>query len=133
MGAKDEKKQPEEHSLHFTVNHVPDLGNLALFGFQQMMLCLSGLLVIPFLQSNLACAGSATIELRVRLIAVSFFTSGIATILQTTFGLRFFFNNYENFPLLNSRIMATVFKMMQQISARNFAPYLKQNSNKNRR
>ncbi|EPB73494.1 hypothetical protein ANCCEY_07408 [Ancylostoma ceylanicum] len=64
MGAEDEKKEPQQHSLHFTVNHVPDFGNLLLFGFQQMMLCLSGLLVVPFLQSNLACAGSATIELR---------------------------------------------------------------------
>ncbi|VDL75001.1 unnamed protein product [Nippostrongylus brasiliensis] len=81
-------RQPHPHQLHFTVNHVPDLGNLLLFGFQQMMLCLSGLLVVPFLLSNFVCAGSATIELRVRLIAASFVSSGIATILQTTFGLR---------------------------------------------
>ncbi|VDO82579.1 unnamed protein product [Heligmosomoides polygyrus] len=72
--------------LHFTVNHIPDWGSLLLYGFQQMMLCVSGLLVIPFLISNFVCAGSATIQ--VRLIAVSFVSSGIATILQTTFGLR---------------------------------------------
>ncbi|KAK6748106.1 hypothetical protein RB195_000995 [Necator americanus] len=88
MGKKDEESPPRGHSLHFAVNDVPDLGNLILFGFQQMMLCISGLLIVPFLQSNLVCAGSATIELRVRLIAASFFTSGIATILQTTFGMR---------------------------------------------
>ncbi|CAJ0602729.1 unnamed protein product [Cylicocyclus nassatus] len=51
-----------EHPLHFTVNHVPDIGNLFLFGFQQMML--------------------------VHLIAASFFSSGIATLIQTTLGLR---------------------------------------------
>ncbi|CAJ0602710.1 unnamed protein product, partial [Cylicocyclus nassatus] len=88
MTAEKENKTEEEHSLHFTVNHVPDLGNLFLFGFQQMMLCFSGLLIIPFLQSNLVCAGASTIELRVRLIAASFFSSGLATLLQTTFGLR---------------------------------------------
>lgn len=31
---------------------------------KQMMLCVSGLLVIPFLISNFVCAGSATIQLR---------------------------------------------------------------------
>lgn len=65
------------------------------------MLCLSGLLVVPFLTADVACAGSATTELRVQLIAATFVTSGLATIvqaslipsvltppLQTTFGLR---------------------------------------------
>ncbi|KHJ84398.1 hypothetical protein OESDEN_15890 [Oesophagostomum dentatum] len=53
-----------------------------------MLISMSALLVVPFLQSNVVCAGSATIALRVQLIAASFFISGIATILQTTFGLR---------------------------------------------
>uniref|UniRef100_A0A8R1DEM7 Solute carrier family 23 member 1 n=1 Tax=Caenorhabditis japonica TaxID=281687 RepID=A0A8R1DEM7_CAEJA len=52
------------------------------------MLCMSGLLVYPFLISNCACAGAAAVELRVQLISATFVSCGIATILQTTFGLR---------------------------------------------
>ncbi|EYB93441.1 hypothetical protein Y032_0182g893 [Ancylostoma ceylanicum] len=59
-----------------------------MFGFQQAMLCLSGLLVYPFLVSEAVCAGDATVQLRVQLIAATFVSCGIATIIQTTFGLR---------------------------------------------
>ncbi|KAL6739636.1 hypothetical protein Aduo_013068 [Ancylostoma duodenale] len=59
-----------------------------MFGFQQAMLCLSGLLVYPFLVSEAVCAGNATVQLRVQLIAATFVSCGIATIIQTTFGLR---------------------------------------------
>ncbi|KAK5972043.1 hypothetical protein GCK32_016618 [Trichostrongylus colubriformis] len=54
----------------------------------QAMLCLSGLLVYPFLVSEAVCAGDATVQLRVQLIAATFVSCGIATIIQTTFGLR---------------------------------------------
>lgn len=66
---------------------VPD-GSFNKKGFQQTMLCLSGLLVVPFLVSDVACAGSASTELRVQLIAATFVTCGIATLLQTTLGVR---------------------------------------------
>ncbi|KHJ94959.1 putative permease [Oesophagostomum dentatum] len=88
MGSGKIDNRSEEPPLHFTVNQVPGIGSLILFGFQQMMISMSALLVVPFLQSNVVCAGSATTALRVRLIAASFFISGIATILQTTLGLR---------------------------------------------
>lgn len=52
------------------------------------MIAISGMLVVPFIISELACAGSAQAELRVRLISATFVTAGIATILQTTLGLR---------------------------------------------
>ncbi|KAJ1357555.1 hypothetical protein KIN20_015729 [Parelaphostrongylus tenuis] len=58
------------------------------FGLQQAMLCFSGLLVTPFLVSEVVCAGNATVSLRVQLIAATFVSCGVATILQTTFGLR---------------------------------------------
>ncbi|CAJ0582702.1 unnamed protein product, partial [Mesorhabditis spiculigera] len=74
--------------LHLAVNDVPDWKGMLLFGSQQMLLCISGLLVLPFLVSDLACAGDRTIELRVKLISSTFVASGIATLLQTTFGLR---------------------------------------------
>ena len=46
------------------------------------MLCLSGLLVCPFLVADVACAGSASTELRVQLIAATFVTAGLATLIQ---------------------------------------------------
>ncbi|VDO55764.1 unnamed protein product [Haemonchus placei] len=74
--------------LHLRVNEVPSWSEAIMFGFQQAMLCLSGLLVYPFLVSEIVCAGDATVQLRVQLIAATFVSCGIATIIQTTFGLR---------------------------------------------
>ncbi|PAV78906.1 hypothetical protein WR25_01899 [Diploscapter pachys] len=53
-----------------------------------MMLVLSGILVVPFLVSSTICPGADIIDMRVKLIAGTFVSSGIATIVQTTFGLR---------------------------------------------
>ncbi|CAD6194593.1 unnamed protein product [Caenorhabditis auriculariae] len=77
-----------ESNLAFHVNDVPNIPALLLFGFQQMMICISGLLVVPYLVSNMVCAGPNTVALRVKLISATFVTSGVATILQTTLGLR---------------------------------------------
>uniref|UniRef100_A0A1I7XRC4 Sulfate_transp domain-containing protein n=1 Tax=Heterorhabditis bacteriophora TaxID=37862 RepID=A0A1I7XRC4_HETBA len=74
--------------LHLRVTDVPKLSSALMFGFQQAMLCLSGLLVYPFLVSEAVCAGDATVGLRVQLIAATFVSCGIATVIQTTFGLR---------------------------------------------
>ncbi|KAK6019152.1 putative permease, partial [Ostertagia ostertagi] len=43
--------------LHLRVNEVPPWSAALMFGFQQAMLCLSGLLVYPFLVSEAVCAG----------------------------------------------------------------------------
>ncbi|UMM30302.1 hypothetical protein L5515_012239 [Caenorhabditis briggsae] len=75
-------------SIHFHVNDVPHFTEIILFGLQQMLVCISALLVTPYLLSNMLCAGTETIAIRVQLIAATFVTTGIATILQTTFGLR---------------------------------------------
>ncbi|CAB3409965.1 unnamed protein product [Caenorhabditis bovis] len=90
---KKESNQEQESaekpsSLYFHVNDIPDIFSILLFGFQQMMICLSALLVVPYYVSTMVCAGDQAIELRVQLISATFFTSGIATILQTTFGMR---------------------------------------------
>uniref|UniRef100_A0A8R1I369 Uncharacterized protein n=1 Tax=Caenorhabditis japonica TaxID=281687 RepID=A0A8R1I369_CAEJA len=74
--------------LHFHVNEVPSPASILLFGLQQMMICLSSLLVIPYVVSDMLCAGEQAIQIRVQLISATFVTSGIATILQTTFGMR---------------------------------------------
>ncbi|CAP28201.1 Protein CBG08364 [Caenorhabditis briggsae] len=74
--------------LHFHVNEVPSPPSIMLFGLQQMMICLSSLLVIPYVVSDMLCAGDQALQIRVQLISATFVTSGIATILQTTFGMR---------------------------------------------
>ncbi|KHJ99104.1 hypothetical protein OESDEN_00897 [Oesophagostomum dentatum] len=84
MGAAAENHE----RLHLRVTDVPNWSAALMFGFQQAMLCLSGLLVYPFIVSEAVCAGDATVQLRVQLIAATFVSCGIATIIQTTFGLR---------------------------------------------
>uniref|UniRef100_A0A8R1HTC5 Uncharacterized protein n=1 Tax=Caenorhabditis japonica TaxID=281687 RepID=A0A8R1HTC5_CAEJA len=74
--------------IHFHVNDVPHFTEIILFGLQQMLVCISGLLVTPYLLSNMLCAGVETLAIRVQIIAATFVTTGIATILQSTFGLR---------------------------------------------
>lgn len=57
--------------------------------FQQAMVCTSSLLIYPILLSDIVCAGQDTVSLRVQLIAATFVACGIATILQTTLGIRY--------------------------------------------
>ncbi|EGT36397.1 hypothetical protein CAEBREN_12868 [Caenorhabditis brenneri] len=76
------------NDLHFHVNEIPSPLSILLFGLQQMMICLSALLVVPYIMSDMLCAGEKALEIRVQLISATFVTSGIATILQTTFGMR---------------------------------------------
>lgn len=52
------------------------------------MVCISGILVIPHLVAEVACAGAATIALRVQLISTTLVVTGITTLIQTTIGLR---------------------------------------------
>uniref|UniRef100_A0A9J2Q431 Solute carrier family 23 member 2 n=1 Tax=Ascaris lumbricoides TaxID=6252 RepID=A0A9J2Q431_ASCLU len=77
-----------DSQLHYRANDTPKWSVAILFGAQQMMCCISGLLVMPFVVADLMCAGSGSVALRVRLISATFVVCGIATLLQTTFGLR---------------------------------------------
>ncbi|GMR48917.1 hypothetical protein PMAYCL1PPCAC_19112, partial [Pristionchus mayeri] len=86
--------------LHLRVNDRPSWKEALLFGCQQATVCISGLLVFPFLVSNLVCAGDATIALRVQLISATFVACGIATLLQTTLGLRLSILNGTAFSFL---------------------------------
>lgn len=52
------------------------------------MVCISGILVIPHLVAEVACAGINTIALRVQLISTTLVITGLTTLIQTTFGLR---------------------------------------------
>lgn len=50
--------------LHFHVNEIPSPPSIMLFGLQQMMICLSSLLVIPYVVSDMLCAGDQAMEIR---------------------------------------------------------------------
>ncbi|TKR60409.1 hypothetical protein L596_027662 [Steinernema carpocapsae] len=67
---------------------VPSPVVALLYGFQQVMVCVSALLVIPFVLSEDLCPGKDIHELRVRLISSTFVCSGISTIIQTCLGMR---------------------------------------------
>ena len=76
------------HSLLFRVTEVPPLKQLIFLAFQQAMICISGLLAVPYLVSGIACAGNYTTTLRIKLISSTFFITGFTTFLQTSIGLR---------------------------------------------
>lgn len=66
----------------------PPAALAVLFGFQQVMVCVSALLTIPFIISNEVCPGTDVYALRVKLISSTFVVSGISTIIQTVAGMR---------------------------------------------
>ncbi|PIC35891.1 hypothetical protein B9Z55_015099 [Caenorhabditis nigoni] len=55
-------------SLHFHVNDVPPFTAIILFGLQQMLVCISALLVTPYLLSNMLCAGAETVAIRLAIL-----------------------------------------------------------------
>ncbi|MFH4975996.1 hypothetical protein AB6A40_002705 [Gnathostoma spinigerum] len=66
----------------------PSLILSILLGFQQVMVCVSALLTIPFILSSELCPGRDIYDLRVKLISSTFVVSGLSTILQTMLGMR---------------------------------------------
>ncbi|KAK0399934.1 hypothetical protein QR680_003282 [Steinernema hermaphroditum] len=76
------------YPLRYRANDVPKATTALLLGLQQMMVCISGLLVVPYIVSEKACAGQAELTLRATLISTTFVVTGIATLLQSTLGLR---------------------------------------------
>ncbi|TMS38496.1 hypothetical protein L596_005211 [Steinernema carpocapsae] len=76
------------YALQYRANEVPRASKAVLLGLQQMMVCVSGLLVAPYIISEKVCAGQAELGLRATLISTTFVASGVATIIQSTFGLR---------------------------------------------
>uniref|UniRef100_A0A914DXM9 Uncharacterized protein n=1 Tax=Acrobeloides nanus TaxID=290746 RepID=A0A914DXM9_9BILA len=53
-----------------------------------IMVAIPSMFVPPYVLSELVCAGTAKVELRVRLLSTQFVATGISTILQTTLGIR---------------------------------------------
>ncbi|CAI4222764.1 unnamed protein product [Auanema sp. JU1783] len=67
---------------------TPSLGIALLYGFQQVMVCVSALLTVPILLADALCPGADITKLRNELISSTFVGSGISTIIQTVFGMR---------------------------------------------
>ncbi|EFO85513.1 hypothetical protein CRE_14411 [Caenorhabditis remanei] len=63
----------EKDDLMHHVNDVPPIPTILLLGFQQMMICLSMLLVVPFLVSDMVCPGDKETEIRYGPTDICFF------------------------------------------------------------
>ncbi|OZC09711.1 putative permease [Onchocerca flexuosa] len=72
----------------YKANENPPILLALLFALQQVMVCVSALLTIPFILSNELCAGRDVYTLRVLLISSTFVVSGLSTIIQTMLGTR---------------------------------------------
>ncbi|XP_053407071.1 solute carrier family 23 member 2-like isoform X2 [Mercenaria mercenaria] len=70
----------------YGVEDVPSLPLCILFALQQAIMCIGGTLSIPFILSGLICAKDS--EVTSTLLSITMFMCGIATILQTLFGIR---------------------------------------------
>ena len=55
---------------------------------QQAIMCIGGTLSIPFIISGLICANDMP-EVTSELLSITMFMCGIATLLQTTLGIRY--------------------------------------------
>uniref|UniRef100_A0A914CFK2 Uncharacterized protein n=1 Tax=Acrobeloides nanus TaxID=290746 RepID=A0A914CFK2_9BILA len=83
-----EEKQDQGLPLQYGPNDIPKWYKTIPLGFQQSMVAMAGLFVTPYIVSETACAGMHTTELRTKLISTAFVITGIATILQSTLGIR---------------------------------------------
>ncbi|PAV61857.1 hypothetical protein WR25_22786 isoform B [Diploscapter pachys] len=83
------KEKPKFHQRPFIkAKDTPPLGIALLYGFQQVMVCVSALLTVPLIMADSLCAGQDIAKLRQTLISSTFVSSGISTIIQTMFGMR---------------------------------------------
>ncbi|KAK7508507.1 hypothetical protein BaRGS_00000073 [Batillaria attramentaria] len=85
----DERENSRERSdeIMYRLDDTPPI-HLSLFlGLQQVMMTIPGTLSIPLILSELLCADDPA-PVRARLMSIAFFMCGLATVLQTTVGVR---------------------------------------------
>ncbi|CAI2354469.1 unnamed protein product [Caenorhabditis sp. 36 PRJEB53466] len=82
------KKTPSGQRPFLKARDTPPLGVALLYGFQQVMVCVSALLTVPIIMADALCPGSSIAVLRQTLISSTFVSSGISTIIQTLLGMR---------------------------------------------
>ncbi|KAH3790529.1 solute carrier family 23 member 2-like [Dreissena polymorpha] len=74
-------------SVLYGVEDVPSPPLTVLFALQQAIMCIGGVLSIPFIISGLICAGDMP-EVTAKLLSVTLFMCGVVTLIQTMFGVR---------------------------------------------
>ena len=87
VGAVVEEGKKGRHGLLYSVEESPGVGTLLLFGFQQVMVCISGVMTAPLIIADTVCAKYVPLA-RVLLIGTMLFVAGISTLLQVTLGSR---------------------------------------------
>ncbi|XP_041370464.1 solute carrier family 23 member 2-like [Gigantopelta aegis] len=78
---------PRKRQVVYGVEDHPHFLLWPVFGFQQIIVCISGTLSIPFLVTSYICA-DGLLDVRAKLMSITFFMCGVATILQDTLGIR---------------------------------------------
>lgn len=81
----EETKSRED--VFIKVEDVPEPHMCFMFGLQQALMCIGSTLSIPFILANLICAKDRS-DVTAELLSISMFMCGVATLLQTTFGVR---------------------------------------------
>ncbi|OWF50978.1 Solute carrier family 23 member 2 [Mizuhopecten yessoensis] len=82
-----EPDSPQQNNAFYGIEDVPPIHLCFLFGLQQAILCLGSSLSIPFIIAGMICAEDES-DVRAKLLSIAMFMCGLATILQTTFGVR---------------------------------------------
>ncbi|KAI1728588.1 permease family domain-containing protein [Ditylenchus destructor] len=77
-----------KHRRLFKADEHPPMLLTFFLGLQQVMVSVSVLVSIPFIISDEVCPGRDLNQLRVRLISCTFVVCGIATIIQSSLGMR---------------------------------------------
>lgn len=74
-------------NVFYSVDSVPPIHLMVLFGLQQALMTLGGTLSLPFILASLFCPENEN-EVRAQLLSITMFMCGIATILQCVLGVR---------------------------------------------
>ncbi|KAL5021812.1 hypothetical protein ScPMuIL_000967 [Solemya velum] len=83
-----ERRAPKViRQVHYGVEDVPAPHLCFLFGFQQAAVCIGGTLSVPFILASTLCADGRE-DVTSQLLGITLFMCGVATLLQTTIGVR---------------------------------------------
>ncbi|KAK3096274.1 hypothetical protein FSP39_025188 [Pinctada imbricata] len=77
----------DSNKMIYGVEDVPPYHMTFFFGLQQAVMCIGGSLSLPFILSQLLCAGDQD-DVRAMLLSLTLFMSGLATVIQCFLGVR---------------------------------------------
>ncbi|KAL5021813.1 hypothetical protein ScPMuIL_000968 [Solemya velum] len=87
MKRDTEEVNKSVRKVHYGVEDVPAPHLCFLFGLQQAALCIGSTLSMPYILASVLCAEGRD-DVRSQLLGITMFMCGIATLLQTTIGIR---------------------------------------------